>query len=136
MPGGAQTFALGSFSKIQIDALAGDDTIDAAAAPTPLVISGGDGNDLLLGGAKADSLSGGDGHDTIFGGTGADTLHGDADNDYLNPGPGADSVFGDAGNDQVYSLDDTIDEIDGGPGFDRAKRDLRDPIRNAEGLLA
>jgi Ca2+-binding RTX toxin-like protein len=72
----------------------------------------------------------------MFGGGAADVLHGDSGNDYLNGGPGADAIFGDAGNDQIFSLDGVIDQIDGGAGFDRAKRDPGDPATGVEGVLA
>jgi Ca2+-binding RTX toxin-like protein len=124
------------FSKIVISALAGDDTLDASASPVPVILDGGDGDDILLGGAFADLLLGGAGHDTLFGGRGNDTLHGNDGNDYLNPGPGQDQAFGDAGNDQIFSLDNAADTLDGGAGFDRVKRDPANILSNTEALLA
>lgn len=52
------------------------------------------GDDLLIGGANADSLNGGAGNDVIFGGAGNDTLIGGAGNDILEGGAGADSFDG------------------------------------------
>lgn len=128
-------FPLASFSKIQIDALAGNDTIDASASPVPVILNGGDGNDILLGGAFDDALLGNAGNDTLFGGRGSDTLHGNGGNDYISGGPGADQLFGDAGNDQLFALDAAIDVLDGGVGFDRANGDVADLLSGIEGLL-
>jgi Ca2+-binding RTX toxin-like protein len=123
-------------TRIVIQALAGNDRIDASAATVPVSIQGGDGNDVLLGGAGDDSLFGNAGNDTLFGGQGNDTLHGNEGNDYLSAGPGADQLFGDAGNDQIFALDGAIDTLDGGPGFDRAKTDHADLLTNIDALLA
>lgn len=54
----------------------GDDVIDASAFAGPTTISGGGGNDLLIGGAVADAVSGGAGNDTLPAGPGGDTLDG------------------------------------------------------------
>ncbi|MDB5324320.1 MAG: Delta-60 repeat-containing protein [Phycisphaerales bacterium] len=131
-----ESFAIDTFSKIAIDARAGNDLIDASASPVPVVLNGGDGNDLLLGGAYDDSLSGNAENDTLFGGRGNDILHGNDGNDYLNGGPGADQLFGDAGNDQLFAFDNAIDTVDGGPGFDRAHGDGNDLLTHVEALLA
>jgi Ca2+-binding RTX toxin-like protein len=57
----------------------GDDVIDGtglAAGAIQLVANGGNGNDILLGGADINSLFGGDGDDVLIGGTGSVTLDG------------------------------------------------------------
>ena len=73
-----------------------------------LVISGGNGEDILLGGSQADTLSGGGSHDVLRGGAqndtlkgqgGNDTIRGGGGNDTLNGGLGADHMTGDAGQD-------------------------------------
>jgi uncharacterized delta-60 repeat protein len=130
------TFAARDLSLVHIDTFEGDDVIDCSGLFLPVEVDGGDGNDVLLGGAFADLVLGGAGHDTLFGGRGNDTLHGNDGNDYLNPGPGQDQAFGDAGNDQIFSLDNATDTLDGGGGFDRAKRDSVDILSNTEGVLA
>ena len=94
------TFAIGTFSRIDVQGLAGDDTLDASASPVPVTLDGGDGRDSLLGGSSADLLVGAAGDDTLFGGGGPDTLRGGDGNDYLNGGPGDGQVLGEAGNDQ------------------------------------
>jgi len=131
-----QSFALTSFSRIEINGLAGNDTIDASIAKVSVLIDGGDGNDSLLGGSSSDQLQGSAGNDTLFGGGGADTLRGGDGNDYLNGGPGNDQIFGENGNDQIFSADSTFDTVNGGNGFDRAKSDLTEALSSIEGMLA
>ncbi len=64
-----------------------------------VTLQGGDGDDLLIGSSKNNSLFGGTGRDTIIGGVGDDTLQGGDDDDTLIGGLGIDCVFGDSGND-------------------------------------
>ncbi|MDU8912152.1 nidogen-like domain-containing protein [Aestuariicoccus sp. MJ-SS9] len=59
------------------------DSSGTALAPIALTLPGTPGNDVMNGGAGADSLSGLDGNDTLDGNGGADTLNG---------GPGVDTV--------------------------------------------
>ena len=127
-----QRFATSLFSGIDVQGLAGDDTLDASASPVPVTLDGGDGRDSLLGGSSADLLLGAAGNDTLFGGGGPDTLRGGDGNDYLNGEPGADQVLGEAGNDQFFSLDSAGDRVDGGGGFDRLKGDAFDVLRDVE----
>ncbi|HEX9823393.1 MAG TPA: calcium-binding protein [Actinomycetota bacterium] len=69
----------------------GDDVLIVDPAATyPVTVSGGDGDDWIVGGPKADVLRGGDGRDRLFGGPGNDTLNGGAGPDTLIGGPGAD----------------------------------------------
>jgi Ca2+-binding RTX toxin-like protein len=134
--GVTQAFPVASFSRITVNALAGNDTVDGSNAPAPVTVDAGVGDDVVLGGQSDDSLLGNDGADTLFGGRGRDTLRGGAGNDYLNAGPGEDSLFGDAGNDQFYSVDGVLDRIDGGAGFDRVKTDFDDLAAAVEAPLA
>jgi Ca2+-binding RTX toxin-like protein len=64
--------------KLIIDALAGDDDVDASGLNSNIVftVNGGDGDDALTGGAGDDFLFGGAGNDFLFGGPGLDTLDG------------------------------------------------------------
>jgi len=86
-----------------------------ASAATPVnngdnTLSGGPGNDLLLGGNGNDTLQGGAGNDVLSGGNGEDTLIG---------GPGTDVMLGGRGNDLlVWNPGDGNDRLDGGSGFD------------------
>jgi Ca2+-binding RTX toxin-like protein len=73
--------------RLTVEALPGDDVIDAsgaAAGAMLLTLDGGDGDDVLLGGAGADTLLGGAGDDVLIGGPGNDTLDG---------GPGSNVVI-------------------------------------------
>lgn len=89
----------------------------------PISVSGGIGDDLLLGGLLGDGLSGGAGNDAIFGiigndsligGLGDDFLYGGMDNDFLAGGLGSDQLTGDEGIDRfVFNPgDSTTDELD------------------------
>jgi len=67
--------------RLTVDALAGDDVVDAsgvAAGSVPLTLDGGAGDDVLIGGAGDDTLLGGDGDDVLLGGDGNDTIDGGA----------------------------------------------------------
>lgn len=63
--------------RLTINALAGDDVVEAsglAAGAIQLVANGGDGNDVLRGEAGDDVLIGGPGQDVLDGGTGDNIL--------------------------------------------------------------
>jgi Ca2+-binding RTX toxin-like protein len=65
--------------RLTINALAGDDAVDAsalAAGAIQLTANGGDNNDILIGGDGNDVLAGGDGDDVLIGGPGLDVLDG------------------------------------------------------------
>ena len=73
--------------QLEIDAITGDDVVDGsrlAADAIQLLADGGDGNDVLTGGAGADTLLGGAGDDVLNGGPGLDTLDGGAGNNVIN----------------------------------------------------
>jgi hypothetical protein len=55
-------------------------------------VSGGSGDDLIVGDEGANTLSGGPGHDVLRGEGGADQLLGWGDGDILDAGPGEDTV--------------------------------------------
>jgi parallel beta-helix repeat protein len=87
------TFRMNQFSRVLVDAGAGDDRVEMPPTFTKAVLlNGGDGNDVLtggkgkdvlLGGNGDDRLAGGLGNDMLFGGAGADVLDGGAQNDLL-----------------------------------------------------
>jgi Ca2+-binding RTX toxin-like protein len=56
-------------------------------------ITGGSGNDVLLGDGGNDTLTGATGHDVLVGGTGADRIVGSAGHDILIAGDVLDAVF-------------------------------------------
>jgi serralysin len=65
-------------------------------------MSGGAGNDSLLGGNGDDVLNGDDGQDYLAGGAGDDELNGGAGVDKIVGGTGADIINGGAGNDNLW----------------------------------
>ena len=69
---------------------AGDDTISGTGN-----LLGGEGNDLLTGGASSDLLDGGAGNDTLTGGGGQDLLLGRSGADLLDGGDGDDVLLAD-----------------------------------------
>lgn len=65
--------------RVVINALAGDDVVEAsglAAGAIALVADGGADDDILIGGDGADTLLGGEGDDVLLGGPGLDVLDG------------------------------------------------------------
>jgi Ca2+-binding RTX toxin-like protein len=73
------TGAIAGSDRVTVNTLAGDDVVDAsglAANSALLTANGGDGDDVLLGGAGNDTLLGGDGDDVLIGGPGNDVLDG------------------------------------------------------------
>jgi Ca2+-binding RTX toxin-like protein len=81
--------------RLTVNALAGDDVVDAtalAAASIQLTADGGDGADVLIGGDGNDVLSGGAGDDVIIGGPGTDVIDGGDGDDVEIPLVGGDTV--------------------------------------------
>ncbi len=72
-------------------------------------VTGGSGNDALIGDAGANALTGGAGDDTITGGAGADSLNGGAGNDTFiaTVGDGNDAYVGGGGAGDTYDLSGT-----------------------------
>ena len=67
--------------RLTVNALAGDDVVEAsglAAGAIQLTADGGDGDDVLVGGDGNDVLLGGAGDDVLLGGPGIDILDGGA----------------------------------------------------------
>jgi Ca2+-binding RTX toxin-like protein len=89
------------------------------------VLVGSSANNTLTGNAGADELYGGGGNDTLQGGEGTDLLVGDAGNDKLYGGAAADSLdggagrdqfFGEGGNDDFINADGVAETVDCGVG--------------------
>lgn len=127
------------------------DTLEAALSGRGTVLTGGDGNDLLLGndpadtlqggmgadtlhgGAGGDSLSGGEAADRLRGGTGNDMLNGGGGNDFADGGEGEDSIAGDTGNDSLIGALGA-DSLMGGSGDDKLRGgDGNDSLDGGEG---
>ena len=105
----------------------GSDVLDARAAGRSDPVStggadldGGEGDDLLLGGASHDELAGGPGRDRLLGGAADDRLDGDGDgaapaDDVIDGGPGTDQATY-TGRRASVSIDLSDDRPDGGEG--------------------
>ncbi|WP_108663201.1 cadherin-like domain-containing protein [Acuticoccus kandeliae] len=92
---------------------------------------GGEGTDVIRGGAFADVIDGGAGNDRLFGGLGDDVIIGGEGNDRMRGGFGADTfVFGEnSGTDIILDFDPRMDRIDlCGLGFD-SYEDVLDAMR-------
>jgi len=113
----------------------GDDTLVGNAAANTLI--GESGNDNLQGLGGDDYLNGGYGNDTITGGDGADTLQGDYGDDTITGGDGADRMQGDSGDDTFFARDGVKDFVFGGTGIDSAQLDPRrlDAKKNIEIII-
>ena len=118
--------------ELEINALGGDDRVDASALHADalkLAADGGTGDDTILGGAGADLLTGGDGNDFVDGNQGADTvLLGAGDDRFAwDPGDGSDVVEGQAGRDAMtFNGANVAEQFDvsanGQPGAIHARR--------------
>lgn len=89
-------------------------------------VTGGNGDDELLGSSAVNVFKGQGGEDTIKGLGGADRIFGGPGNDLLYGGPGADSVFGDVGNDTLLVKDGAKDRASCGLGQDQVSADRND----------
>jgi Ca2+-binding RTX toxin-like protein len=86
-----------SNDQLVINALAGDDTVDASALRAnaiALSLNGGAGADILIGSQGNDLVNGGTGNDAALMGAGDDTF-------VWNPGDGSDTVEGQTGSDTM-----------------------------------
>jgi Ca2+-binding RTX toxin-like protein len=87
--------AIAGSDRLTVNALAGDDVVDAsglAATSALLTLNGGDGDDALIGGDGGDTLLGGAGDDVLIGGPGADTINGAPGDDVVIDAVAATSV--------------------------------------------
>ncbi len=108
----------------------GDDHIMIDSDGTHSVaIFGDDDDDILIGGAFADTIEGGAGKDKIYGLGGNDILRGDAGldiivggqgNDELHGGSGDDRLAGEEGADKLFG-DAGADTLTGGKGVDEGR---------------
>ena len=96
----------------------GDDILNGGAGAD--TIQGNGGNDIINGNGGADDIDGGDGDDVIKGGGGNDLIFGGAGNDDINGNNGNDIIFGGTGNDTLTGGGGD-DQLDGGDGDDTLK---------------
>lgn len=118
--GGSPTTA--NTTRIRVYGGEGNDTIsiDETNGVLPAaILSGGGGNDTLIGGSAVDLLNGQSGNDTLQGKGGGDILAGGDGNDTLIGGDGDDQVLGQSGTDRmVWNVGDDTDLNEGGNGTD------------------
>jgi Ca2+-binding RTX toxin-like protein len=91
------TGAEGALDGLTINALGGNDKIDASRLPAGLIgltLNGGNGDDQIIGSQGNDLVNGGTGADTALLGAGDDTF-------VWNPGDGSDVIEGQAGFDTL-----------------------------------
>ncbi len=81
------------------------------------IISGGDGDDTLIGDVGNESFEGKGGDDAIYGRGGDDNIAGEDGDDILVGGEGSDTILGGDGDD-IIVFDGTDSLVDGGDGFD------------------
>ena len=128
-----------------------DDRIAGGAGKDYLIGGGGrdrlygdSGNDVLKGGSSVDRLWGGDDNDVLVGDGSADKLYGELGNDtlygmegsdLLNGGEGLDQMYGGDGDDYFYSIDFTVDLLNGGADRDRAEREVDDILQSIEEVV-
>jgi hypothetical protein len=149
------TFRRGPVTNVSLFLLGGADvagagggsgTGDAWPRGRSLVMTGGDGDDVLRGHAGRDTLKGDPGTDRLHGLGGRDDLSDTGTGDQMWGGDGRDiltSLSGDptwfhggAGDDVLDALDTVVDHlVDGGPGHDRAWHDDEDPVSSVEERL-
>jgi Ca2+-binding RTX toxin-like protein len=80
-------------------------------------ITGGSGNDTIIGDSRVNSIHGGAGNDTLNGGAANDNLFGEDGDDSLFGGPGSDTLSGGEGTDLLFGGDGN-DVLAGGNGTD------------------
>jgi hypothetical protein len=102
----------------------GPSTVLAAGGDDRVV--GHDAAERIDGGAGDDYLEGGKGHDTIVGGPGRDVIFGDETSSSCNPNHPESCVR--YGNDLIDARDGEADQVDCGPGTDRAIVDALDVV--------
>lgn len=99
---------VGNFNgKLVVYGQGGADLLLADIVGAPMLLDGGDGDDILVGGRGSDTLLGGNGNDLLIGGTlsvdGADSILGGEGNDILIGGLGADTLRGGGGSDLLMT---------------------------------
>jgi acrosin len=97
--GGTNTLNYSAYTAGVRVSLAANSATGTAAVVNFANVTGGSGNDILIGNASANVLSGGAGNDILTGGDGDDTLNGGAGNDILIGGNGADTLDGGSNDD-------------------------------------
>jgi Ca2+-binding RTX toxin-like protein len=120
-----ESFPRAEISSIGIETGRGDDVVRIDESngvftdTIPTTMDGGEGNDILTGGAGASTLSGGPGDDQLVGGSGAERLNGGDGNDRIDGNRGNDVAFmGDGDDTFVWDPGDGSDTVEGQDGRD------------------
>jgi Ca2+-binding RTX toxin-like protein len=115
MNGKQEKFKLRSIKQVLISGGKGNDDIETAGKLPGMNISGGAGNDTIVGASGADVIHGDAGKDLIYGLGGNDQLFGDVANDAIAGGDGNDIIDGGIGNDSMTGEggNDTVHGSDG-----------------------
>ncbi|HEX3356785.1 MAG TPA: hypothetical protein VHS31_07435 [Tepidisphaeraceae bacterium] len=123
---GAEYFINTIFNSIVVNAMGGNDLVNAQNDFSPMTINGGDGNDTLLGTQDSDLLQGGAGNDVMDGEGGSDTFVGGSGNDtadfserFDNLNISLDNVANDGGAGDHANVEADIETILGGSGNDK-----------------
>src|SRR5829696_6826803 len=110
---------IGSSETLHANGLGGDDALTVGEVGA-FEVTGGAGNDTLIGGGSSELFLGGSGNDTISPGGGLDVVSGDDGDDQVNVRDRtADVARGGAGSDAVVADNGQIDILDGFEVVDR-----------------
>jgi len=117
--------------------------LTASAVVLAKTIEGGPGHDRLIGTRHTDRIDGRAGNDVIAGRGGSDNLRGSGGDDRIKGGGGRDEFdmhhgeeVGGLGDDVIHARDGRRDEINCGPGKDRAVVDrAEDGVFNCERVV-
>lgn len=92
---------------VHVYAQGGNDLVDGSAFDRPMIIHGGEGDDVLIGSSFGDTIYGGAGNDILLASTGVsglgDWLEGNDGDDLLIGSAGADTLLGGAGQDLLIA---------------------------------
>lgn len=127
---GGGVFGTDTYTNIEAVRLIGGtgaNRFDLSLFSAAVTLSGGGGNDVLIGTPFDDSLIGGEGGDSLVGNSGRDTLTGEGGNDTLKGGLGVDLLSGGSGNDTLNGGEGN-DTLDGGIGNDGLSGFLGDDL--------
>lgn len=110
-----------------------DSTLRGGAGPD--ILETGSGKDAIEGSSGADEVTSGDGDDEVRSGPGADTVKGGAGADAIDGQDGNDLLFGEAGSDTVRGGPGR-DSIDGGTDVDVLYGDAaKDSLNSEDGIV-
>lgn len=109
-----------SFAFSQATSISGRSSLVMTQVDSPDQISGGGGDDTMLGGSGKNEIDGGEGDDSILAGSDDEILKGGAGNDTIENGGALDHIYGEGGDDYVTTNSGLVSSTfaDGGQGND------------------